>query len=79
MQFFKSTILLAVAFVTFAAAAPSSETLEARGKKECKPLLESCAVDSECCGDLCLAGVSISTCCAQLGVLMEFVISQLCI
>jgi hypothetical protein len=60
MQFFKSTILLAVAFVTFAAAAPSGETLEAR---ECKPLLESCGVDSECCGDLCVLGVSIPTRC----------------
>ena len=60
MQFFKSTILLAVAFLTFAATAPSGETLEAR---ECKPLLQSCAVDSECCGDLCLAGVSIPSRC----------------
>ena len=71
MQFFKSTVLLAVAFVTFAAAAPGGETLEARGgKKPCKPLLQSCAVNSECCGDLCVAGVSISTCCAQLDVLI---------
>ncbi|KIM90415.1 hypothetical protein PILCRDRAFT_812155 [Piloderma croceum F 1598] len=60
MQFFKSTILLAVAFVTFAAAAPNGQTLEARGKKaECKPLLESCDVDSECCGDLCVLGLCI--------------------
>ena len=83
MQFFKSTILLAVAFVTFAAAAPNGETLEARGsgkpKAECKPLLESCDVDSECCGDLCVLGVSIPTCCAQLDILIIFVISQLCI
>jgi hypothetical protein len=72
MQFFKSTILLAVAFVTFAAAAPGGETLEARGGgggggggggPECKPLLQSCDVDSKCCSDLCVAGVSIPTCC----------------
>ncbi|KAJ7798573.1 hypothetical protein B0H14DRAFT_2906362, partial [Mycena olivaceomarginata] len=26
---------------------------------ECKPLLQSCSVNSECCGDVCLLGVSI--------------------
>ncbi|EIM87166.1 uncharacterized protein STEHIDRAFT_120884 [Stereum hirsutum FP-91666 SS1] len=26
---------------------------------ECKPLLQSCAVDSECCGDLCLLGLCL--------------------
>lgn len=26
---------------------------------ECKPILQSCAVDAECCADLCVAGVSI--------------------
>ncbi|KIM85986.1 hypothetical protein PILCRDRAFT_330286 [Piloderma croceum F 1598] len=58
MQFFKSTILFALAFATFAVAAPADEgTLQAR--KECKPLLQSCGVDSECCGDLCVAGVTL--------------------
>jgi len=76
MQFFKSTILLAVAFVTFAAAAPSGETL---GKRECKPPLQSCAINAECCGDLCVVGVSIPARRAQLDILINFVISQLCI
>lgn len=57
MQFFKSTIILALAFVTFAAAAPGPTTLEER--HQCKPLLQSCDVNSECCADLCIAGVSI--------------------
>ncbi|KAF8164120.1 hypothetical protein K438DRAFT_1858152 [Mycena galopus ATCC 62051] len=26
---------------------------------ECKPALESCSVNSECCADLCLLGVSV--------------------
>jgi hypothetical protein len=58
MQFFKSTIVLAFAFVTFAAAAPGATTLEQRDD-ECKPMLQSCAADSDCCGDLCLLGVRI--------------------
>ena len=31
-----------------------------RGGKggDCKPLLQSCGMNSECCGDLCVAGVS---------------------
>ncbi|KZP29475.1 hypothetical protein FIBSPDRAFT_851477 [Athelia psychrophila] len=52
MQFFKSTVFAALAFVAFAAAAPS----EAR---ECKPLLQSCSVDSECCSDGCLLGLCL--------------------
>ena len=63
MQFFKSTILLAVAFVTFAVAAPADESSawnKPKPKAECKPILESCSVNSECCADLCVAGVSIS-------------------
>jgi hypothetical protein len=63
MQFFKSTILFALAFATFAAAAPANDaTVEAWPKpkpKVCKPLLQSCNVNSECCGDLCLVGVSL--------------------
>jgi len=79
MQFFKSTILLVVAFVTFAAAAPSGETREAHWiPGQCKPLLQSCNVNSECCGDLCVLGVIILTYCTQLHILINLVISQLC-
>lgn len=56
MQFFKSTLFAAMAFVVFAAAAPRIiETREVA--RECKPLLQSCSVDSECCSDGCLLGV----------------------
>jgi hypothetical protein len=65
MHFFKSTIVFALAFVTFAVAAPGGTTLEVRGGGgdggggECKALLESCSENSECCSDLCVVGVSI--------------------
>jgi hypothetical protein len=67
MHFFKSTIVFALAFVTFAVAAPGGTTLEVRGGggddggdgDDCKPLLQSCSVNSECCADLCVAGVSV--------------------
>ncbi|KAJ7805308.1 hypothetical protein B0H14DRAFT_2881035 [Mycena olivaceomarginata] len=26
---------------------------------ECKPLLQSCSVNSECCGDVCLLGLCV--------------------
>jgi hypothetical protein len=78
MQFFKSTILLALAFATFAVAAPAEDT-KPWGKPECKPLLQSCAVDSECCGDLCVAGVSTINYRTELYELTDPVISQLCI
>ena len=48
MQFFKSAVFFVVAFATVALAAP----------RECKPILQSCGVNHECCGDLCVAGVS---------------------
>ncbi|KZP19115.1 hypothetical protein FIBSPDRAFT_744386 [Athelia psychrophila] len=51
MQFFKSAVVAVVAFTAVAVAAPGG------GHGECKPLLQSCAVNSECCGDLCVAGV----------------------
>jgi hypothetical protein len=61
MQFLKSTVVFVLAFATFAAAAPSEaaglEENWGKPKPECKPLLQSCKVDSECCGDLCVAGV----------------------
>lgn len=57
MQFSIKTAILALAvFVPFAAAAAEEKRW---GTAECKPLLQSCAVNSECCGDLCVAGVSI--------------------
>ncbi|KIM90360.1 hypothetical protein PILCRDRAFT_1675 [Piloderma croceum F 1598] len=69
MHFFKSTIVIALAFVTFAAAAPGGSTLELRGDggdggdggggDECKPILQSCSTDSECCADLCVAGLCL--------------------
>lgn len=50
MQFIKSVTIAVVAFVAVAAAwSPAPE---------CKPLLQSCSVNSECCGDLCALGVS---------------------
>lgn len=61
MQFFKSTVLFALTFVTFVAAAPTNEdSVEPRGR--CVPLLNFCSVNSECCGDLCLLGVSAPSC-----------------
>lgn len=54
MQFFKSAVLFVVAFATVALAAPGGG---GEGPPPCKPLLQSCSVNSECCGDLCLAGV----------------------
>ncbi|KIM84427.1 hypothetical protein PILCRDRAFT_817987 [Piloderma croceum F 1598] len=61
MQSFKSTILFALAFATFAAAAPTEDSVEAQSPK-CKPLLQSCTVNSECCADLCVAGVRALNC-----------------
>ncbi|KIM90362.1 hypothetical protein PILCRDRAFT_812098 [Piloderma croceum F 1598] len=62
MQFSKSTILLAVAFVTFTAAAPGGEPHKGDhgghdDQPPCKPLFQSCQLNSECCGDLCLLGL----------------------
>ena len=57
MQFFKSTILFALAFATFAAAAPTEESVEGH-PPHCGTLLASCDVNSKCCSDLCLLGVS---------------------
>lgn len=51
MQFFKSAVVAVMAFAAVAVATPWGPT-------ECKPLLQSCDVNSECCGDLCVAGVS---------------------
>ncbi|KZP07763.1 hypothetical protein FIBSPDRAFT_965340 [Athelia psychrophila] len=50
MQFFKSAVVAIMAFAAVAVATPW-------GAPECKPLLQSCAVNSECCGDLCALGL----------------------
>jgi hypothetical protein len=77
MQFFKSTILLAVAFVTFTTAAPGGEPHKGDNgdngshgghgghgnQPQCKSLLQSCRLNSECCGELCLLGVSVPIYC----------------
>ncbi|KZP27691.1 hypothetical protein FIBSPDRAFT_948280 [Athelia psychrophila] len=58
MQFFKSPLFAALAFVAFVAAAPS--TLETRDSNtECKALLQSCSVNSACCNDLCVLGLCL--------------------
>lgn len=57
MQFFKSAVVAIITFAAVAIAAPaSSDKLASPG--ECKPLLGSCDVDSDCCDDLCVLGVS---------------------
>jgi hypothetical protein len=53
MQFFKSAVVLALAFVTLASAAVLEK------KAECKPLLQSCKGDWDCCADLCILGVCV--------------------
>lgn len=58
MQFFKSAVFFVVAFAAAALAAPQVEGSPNPGPN-CKPLLQSCAVNSECCGDLCVLGVSV--------------------
>ncbi|KZP07761.1 hypothetical protein FIBSPDRAFT_875100 [Athelia psychrophila] len=57
MQFFKSAVFAVMAFAAVAVAvpAPVGESL----KRECKPLLQSCAVNSECCNDLCVLGLCL--------------------
>ncbi|TFK32437.1 hypothetical protein BDQ12DRAFT_728681 [Crucibulum laeve] len=52
MQFFSSLILTITIFAAAVAASPAPWAVP-----ECKPLLQSCAVNSECCGDLCVAGL----------------------
>ncbi|KZP02595.1 hypothetical protein FIBSPDRAFT_969816 [Athelia psychrophila] len=60
MQFFKSTVVAVMAFAAVAVAAPGGGGGGGGGPPaQCKPLLQSCAVNSECCGDLCLAGLCI--------------------
>lgn len=58
MQFnFKTAFLALAVFLPLASATALAEKREEDGGHPCKPLLQSCAVDSECCGDLCLVGV----------------------
>ena len=62
MQFF--TIALTFALAAFAAAAPAEESKA----PPCRPLLQSCSLDSQCCGKLCTLGVRDS----RLGLLGYF-------
>ncbi|TFK32438.1 hypothetical protein BDQ12DRAFT_728682 [Crucibulum laeve] len=48
MQFFNSLILSVTIFAAAVAASPAFGP--------CKPLLQSCSVNAECCADLCVAG-----------------------
>jgi hypothetical protein len=60
MQFFKSTIIFTLAFIMFAAAAVGTSSLErCHEHPECKPLGQFCAVDFECCIDLCINIINI--------------------
>ncbi|KZP19107.1 hypothetical protein FIBSPDRAFT_863018 [Athelia psychrophila] len=52
MQFFKSAVVAVMAFAAVAVAAPWDTA-------ECKPLLQSCDVNSDCCADLCVAGLCL--------------------
>jgi len=70
MQFFKSALIFAFAFAALVAAAPGAPVVEACGhapggkgppKEHCKPLLQSCSMNSECCADICVVGVSYLT------------------
>ncbi|KZP07770.1 hypothetical protein FIBSPDRAFT_875116 [Athelia psychrophila] len=54
MQFIKSAVVSVVAFAAVAVAAPGGDWAPS---PPCKPLLQSCAVNSECCGDLCVLGL----------------------
>lgn len=57
MQFSIKTAFFALAvFLPLASAAALEQRTE---DIECKPILQSCAVDAECCADLCVAGVSV--------------------
>lgn len=53
MQFFKSAVVAVMAFAAVVVASPGGSP-----PPPCKPLLQSCSVNSECCGDLCVAGVN---------------------
>lgn len=53
MQLFKSAVVAVMALAALAVAAPEDES-----KAPCKPALQSCSDDYECCSDLCLLGVS---------------------
>ncbi|TFK32442.1 hypothetical protein BDQ12DRAFT_692510 [Crucibulum laeve] len=51
MKFFSAVVLSVTIFVAAVAASPASEIFP------CKPLLQSCEFNVECCGDLCLLGL----------------------
>ncbi|TFK32440.1 hypothetical protein BDQ12DRAFT_692507 [Crucibulum laeve] len=53
MKFFSTVVLSVTIFVAAVAASPAPGGFP----PQCKPLLQSCAVNGECCGDLCLLGL----------------------
>jgi hypothetical protein len=57
MQFFKYTILFALAFASFTIAAPTEDI--AVRVYECRSPYSFCTVGSECCHGLCASGVNI--------------------
>lgn len=74
MQFSIKTPFLALAvFLPLASAA----ALVDGKRQECQPLLQSCSVDSECCANLCVAGVSISAAILATAFYIDFM-NQLC-
>lgn len=57
-EYFTMQFSIKTAFFALAVFLPFASALAAEKRIECKPLLQSCAVDAECCADLCVAGVS---------------------
>ncbi|KZP27672.1 hypothetical protein FIBSPDRAFT_948264 [Athelia psychrophila] len=52
MQFFKSTLFVAIAVAaSFVAAAPA--------QSECLPLIGKCTFDSDCCSNECIASICV--------------------
>ncbi|KZP11201.1 hypothetical protein FIBSPDRAFT_962418 [Athelia psychrophila] len=52
MQFFKSTLFVAVAVAaSFVAAAPA--------ETECLPLIAACTFNSDCCKNKCIASICV--------------------
>lgn len=61
MQFSMFSVVAFFALATTVIAGGGGDCCKCSGPGgvECKPLLQSCAVNSECCGDLCVLGVSM--------------------
>ena len=74
MQFFKSTLFVALAFAaTYVAAAPA--------QSECIPLVSklACTYNSDCCSNECIDSVSISTVISKLPIVLMAGDSDLCL